>query len=114
MIGKEGHTLQLIIKLCFCAPVCCCDSHVSPHHQLCLLRQISAAEDRVLFLLLCTDFVVSDLKALWSGPTAASQRQWNMNVMRTALVESIRSYGCKADDRIRSEPPHTPYTLCIS
>lgn len=44
------------------------------------------AEDRVLFLLPCSDFVVSDLKALWSGPAAASQRQWNMNVMRTALV----------------------------
>lgn len=71
---------------------------------------------RTVYYFCCCDFVVSDLKAVWSGPTAASQRQWNMNVMRTALVESCRSYGCKAEDRIWLEPPCPPalYTLCIS
>lgn len=55
-------------------PSCCYDIRVSPHHQLCLLRQNTLAEDHVRFLLLCTDFVVSDLEAVWSGPAAASRK----------------------------------------
>lgn len=65
-------------------------SRVSPHQQLCLISPSCVTEDRMLFLQLCTDFVVSDLEAVRSGPTAAPQRQWSMNVMTTALVESCR------------------------
>lgn len=53
-----------------------------------------------MYYFCCSDFVVSDLKAVWSGPTAVFQRQWNMNVLKTALVESCWSYGCKTDDSI--------------
>lgn len=51
-----------------------------------------------------SDFVVSGLKAVWSGPTVAPQTQWKINVLRTAVVES-QSYGCEADDRIWLEQP---------
>lgn len=66
------------------------------------------AEDCALFLLVCSDFVVSDLEAVWSGSSAASQRQWSMNVMSTALVESRRPYCCMADDRIGLQQPPPP------
>lgn len=101
MIQKEGHTPQLIMRLCFVSGLACCyDSSVSPHNQLCLLQQISRAAESGLFSVLCSDFVVSDLKAVWSIPTAASPRHRSMNVMGTALVESCPSDGCKTDVRI--------------
>ena len=103
MIQAEGHTLQLIIKLCFplvprLVVVTAMSLHISSFVFWGRLAWL-----RTVYYFRCRDFVVSDLKAVWSGPPAASRRQWDVDVTRAALVESCQSYGCEADDRIGLE-----------
>lgn len=100
MIQAEGHTLQLIIKLCFPLVPRLVVVTVMSLHISSFVFWGRLAWLRTVYYFRCRDFVVSDLKAVWLDPTAASRRQWDMDITRAALVESCQSYGCEADDRI--------------
>lgn len=68
---------------------------------------------KTVYYFCCSDFVVSDLKAVWSGPTAASSKTMEYECRENCFGGKLSVIWLQGrwQDMIGSTPPHTIYIM---